>query len=174
MPEISRFLGIVITMYFNDHNPPHFHVRYEDFRALVGIEPLELGEGQLPPRVLGLVMEWGGDAPGRADAELDDLGRRGYFQAHRSAGLRRFKMIWVTDAKTLPDYRLWVRFSDNTEGEVDLRDFVASDARPIVAALRDSAAFSAIRVEMDTVVWANGFDLAPEFLHARAKAHAAA
>ncbi len=59
MPEISRFLGIVITMYFNDHNPPHFHVRYEEHRALIGIEPLELREGQLPPRVLGLVMEWG-------------------------------------------------------------------------------------------------------------------
>ena len=59
MPEISRFLGIVITMYFNDHNPPHFHVRYEEYRARIGIEPLELREGQLPPRVLGLVMEWG-------------------------------------------------------------------------------------------------------------------
>ena len=57
MPEISRFLGIVITMYFNDHNPPHFHVRYEEYRALVGIEPLELREGRLPPRVLGLVIE---------------------------------------------------------------------------------------------------------------------
>jgi len=83
-------------------------------------------------------------------------------------------MIWVTDAKALPGYRLWVRFSDNIEGEVDLKDFVASDARPIVAALRDQAAFSAIRVEMDTVVWSNGFDLAPEFLYARAKAHASA
>lgn len=59
MPEVSRFLGIVITMYFNDHNPPHFHARYEDHRALIGIEPLELREGQLPPRVLGLVIEWG-------------------------------------------------------------------------------------------------------------------
>lgn len=58
MPEISRFLGIVITMYFNDHNPPHFHVRYEDFRAILGIDPLELREGKLPPRVLGLVIEW--------------------------------------------------------------------------------------------------------------------
>lgn len=81
-------------------------------------------------------------------------------------------MIWVTEAKALPDYRLWVRFSDNSEGDVDLKEFIASDARPIVAALLDTAAFSAIRVEMDTVVWANGFDLAPEFLHARAKAHA--
>lgn len=73
------------------------------------------------------------------------------------------KTIWVTDARTLPGYRLWVRFLDVTEGEIDLKDFIASDARPIVAALRDQAAFSAIRVEMDTVVWSNGFDLAPEF-----------
>ena len=58
MPEISRFLGIVITMYFNDHNPPHFHARYEGFRAIVGIDPLELRDGELPPRVLALVLEW--------------------------------------------------------------------------------------------------------------------
>ena len=83
-------------------------------------------------------------------------------------------MIWVTEARTLPDYRLWVRFSDATEGEIDLKDFITADARPIVAALRDPATFSAIRVDMDTVVWANGFDLAPEFLRARAKSHASA
>jgi len=58
MPEICRFLGIVITMYFDDHGPPHFHVRYGDRRAVVAIDPLELLAGHLPPRVLGLVMEW--------------------------------------------------------------------------------------------------------------------
>ena len=83
-------------------------------------------------------------------------------------------MIWVTDAKALPDYRLWVRFSDGTEGDIDLRDFIESDARPIVKALRERSAFVAIRVEMDTVVWANGFDLAPEFLRERLKPRVAA
>ena len=83
-------------------------------------------------------------------------------------------MIWVTDAKALQGFRLWVRFSDNAEGEVELKDFVSSDPRPIVAALRDPAVFSAIRVEMDTVVWANGFDLAPEFLRAKLRTHAPA
>ena len=78
-------------------------------------------------------------------------------------------MIWVTDAKALPDYRLQLRFSDGTEGDIDLRDFIESDARPIVKALRERSAFVAIRVEMDTVVWANGFDLAPEFLRERLK-----
>lgn len=78
-------------------------------------------------------------------------------------------MIWVTEAKALPACRLWLRFSDGSAGEADLGDFIARDARPIVAALRDPAVFAAMRVEMDTVVWENGFDLAPEFLHAKAR-----
>ena len=80
-------------------------------------------------------------------------------------------MIWVTGAKALPDHRLRVCFSDGSEGEVDLKNFIESDPRPIVKALRERSAFSAIRVEMDTVVWGNGFDLAPEFLRAMAKPH---
>jgi hypothetical protein len=58
MPELSRFLGISILMYFNDHPPPHFHVRYNEYRAIVTIEELTLTEGRLPGRVLGLVIEW--------------------------------------------------------------------------------------------------------------------
>ncbi len=58
MPEISRFLGIIIAMFYNDHPPPHFHVRYGGMRAVVGIEDLALLDGDLSPRVLGLVVEW--------------------------------------------------------------------------------------------------------------------
>jgi len=58
MPEISRFLGIIIYMYFNDHNPPHFHVQYNYDRAITDIEKLTILNGNLPPRVLGLVVEW--------------------------------------------------------------------------------------------------------------------
>ncbi|MDR3012290.1 MAG: DUF4160 domain-containing protein [Chitinispirillales bacterium] len=58
MPELSRFLGIAILMHFDDHNPPHFHVRYNDFRAMISIKDLLLMEGELPPRVQGLVVEW--------------------------------------------------------------------------------------------------------------------
>jgi hypothetical protein len=79
MPEISRFLGIVITMYFNDHNPPHFHVRYEDLRAIVGIDPLELRAGELPPRVLGLVMEWAEMHRAELAANWTTLAERGIF-----------------------------------------------------------------------------------------------
>lgn len=58
MPEISRFLGIVISMYFDDHNPPHFHVRYNEYRAVVDIHTLNILGGILPARVRGLVEEW--------------------------------------------------------------------------------------------------------------------
>jgi hypothetical protein len=58
MPELSRFLGISILMYFNDHTPPHFHVKYNEFRASVEISTLSVVEGEIPPRVHGLVTEW--------------------------------------------------------------------------------------------------------------------
>ena len=58
MPEISRFFGIIIAMNYNDHAPPHFHVRYGGQKALIGIQSLSLLQGRLTPRVFGLVMEW--------------------------------------------------------------------------------------------------------------------
>jgi hypothetical protein len=58
MPEISRFFGAVIAMQYNDHAPPHFHVRYGGQKAIVGIESLAVLAGRLPPRMLGLVVEW--------------------------------------------------------------------------------------------------------------------
>ncbi|WP_077132365.1 DUF4160 domain-containing protein [Spirosoma montaniterrae] len=58
MPEISRFYGIVITMYFSDHNPPHFHARYGDDKAEYDIQTLALLAGKLPKRTHFLVIEW--------------------------------------------------------------------------------------------------------------------
>ena len=58
MPEISRFLGIVIAMYYNEHNPPHFHARYGNFKIEISIKTLTILAGKLPPKALGLVMEW--------------------------------------------------------------------------------------------------------------------
>jgi hypothetical protein len=71
MPEISRFFGIVIQMFYDDHTPPHFHVRYAGQRALIGIETLSVLKGGLSPRTLGLVMEW---AALHRDDLLEDWG----------------------------------------------------------------------------------------------------
>ena len=58
MPEISRFYGIIIKIYFDDHLPPHFHAEYGDFEALFNIETLAVVAGELPARAMGLVIEW--------------------------------------------------------------------------------------------------------------------
>jgi hypothetical protein len=58
MPEISRFYGIIIKMYFDEHLPPHFHAEYGEYEGLVNINTLGLFSGRLPPRALGLTVEW--------------------------------------------------------------------------------------------------------------------
>ena len=58
MPEICRFLGIVILMYYTEHTPPHFHAKYGEYRGAFSINELKLIEGALPKRIISLVLEW--------------------------------------------------------------------------------------------------------------------
>ncbi len=57
MPIISRFLGIVITMYWDDHSPPHFHAKYGEYEVIVNILN-GIVEGKFPKRALNHVFEW--------------------------------------------------------------------------------------------------------------------
>lgn len=58
MPQVSRFYGIVITMYFGDHAPPHFHAQYGAERAVYAIDPVTCIRGSLSRRADALVREW--------------------------------------------------------------------------------------------------------------------
>lgn len=58
MPELCRFYGIIIYMFVKDHPPPHFHVKYNEFKALINIRDGEIIKGLLPRRALRLVQDW--------------------------------------------------------------------------------------------------------------------
>ena len=58
MPEISRFFGIVIAIYYKEHQPAHFHAKYENQTGVFSITDLKLIEGNLSKRVISLVLEW--------------------------------------------------------------------------------------------------------------------
>ncbi len=58
MPRISEFFGIAVYMYYNDHNPPHFHAEYSGHEAQFVISTLEVLRGELPRRARALVLEW--------------------------------------------------------------------------------------------------------------------
>lgn len=59
MPELSRFYGIIIRMFYDDHPPPHFHAAYQGEEVQVNLETLEVIKGQIRRRALALVLEWG-------------------------------------------------------------------------------------------------------------------
>jgi len=58
MPRVSQFFGIDIYVYWRDHDPPHFHAYHAEYEACISLDDLRVLRGSLPPRVLGLVMEW--------------------------------------------------------------------------------------------------------------------
>ena len=73
MPEISRFFGIIIRMYFDDHDPPHFHAIYGETEAQIRIDPINLLHGNLPGRAFSDGCGVGRTASARTQAQLATL-----------------------------------------------------------------------------------------------------
>ena len=71
LPRISAFYGIVITMYYRNHEPPHFHAVYGEHQAQIVIATLEPLAGEFPPRALRLVREWAELHRAELDANWD-------------------------------------------------------------------------------------------------------
>lgn len=58
MSEISRFFGIIIIMYYKEHNPPHFHIQYNEYNAVFDMKQEAIIEGFLPKKQLRLILAW--------------------------------------------------------------------------------------------------------------------
>ena len=61
MPTISIFYGIVVQMFWDDHNPPHFHAFYAGYAVQINIQTFEIIKGKMPKRALSLILEWTSD-----------------------------------------------------------------------------------------------------------------
>ncbi len=77
-------------------------------------------------------------------------------------------ILHVKEAKYLHDYVIWLRFNDGAEGEVNLKDELYGE---VFEPLKDLEMFKSFRVDpvLETIVWGNGADLAPEFLYDKMK-----
>ena len=58
MPTISTFFGIIIRIFYSDHNPPHFHAEYGEYEIQITIETLETLQGKMPKRAHAMILEW--------------------------------------------------------------------------------------------------------------------
>ena len=81
-------------------------------------------------------------------------------------------LVWVTKARPLAGYRVWLEFTDGLRGEIDLEDRLFG---PVFEPLRDPSYFGRLEAkpDLDTIVWPNGADFTPEFLHQRLQNNAA-
>lgn len=137
MPQVARFRGISVEMYYRDHPPPHFHAYYADESAIIDIETMEIRRGQ-PPNI-NLFC----GSPGMTDA-----------------------LRTVVEVRPLDGYRVFLRFDDGLQGEIDLEPLL-TPFDGVFAPLRDPARFREVFVDCHTVSWPNGADLAPEVLYSR-------
>ena len=137
VPEISRFFGIVVAMYYDDHPPPHVHVRYGEHRAILEIGTAAVLFGDLPHRVLGMVVEW-------SEAMLKD----------------------VVEVRPLGGYRLYLRFEDGVAGELDLGARLRFEGVFAPLKDPATFARVRIHPDLGTIVWPNGADLDPDVLYA--------
>ena len=85
VPEISRFFGLVIKMFYNDHLPAHFHAEYGEHEALIEIDTLAVYRGDLPRRALALVLEWAAVHRAEPQAGLGAGSKRATSRADRTA-----------------------------------------------------------------------------------------
>ena len=159
MPELCRFLGIVIAMFYKDHAPAHFHAKYGEFEITVAIDT-GIVIGEFPKRAQRLVLEW---------YELHKMELKNDWESARQGkplkAISPFgvMMIRIEKARYVSDYKLWLRFSDGAEGEVDLQNQLDGE---VFEPLKDTKTFKnfILNSDLHTVTWPNGADFAPEFL----------
>lgn len=169
MPEVSRFFGIVITMFYDEHDPPHFHARYAGKKAAIEISSLRVLEGRLAPRVLGLVVEWASahqdELLANWNAARNDLPPEG--SSH--SGKRRDTMLHdVVAAIYQVGYKIQVQFDDGASGLVDFSKYLERGG--VFERFKDMEFFRRFSVneELGTITWGNDVDIAPETLYAAA------
>ena len=80
-------------------------------------------------------------------------------------------MISVVDADYMGGYKIHIQFSDGKQGEIDFKEIITEDHRPIFNQLKDISIFRDFKIDFDTIVWPNELDIAPEFLYFKAFAH---
>ena len=170
MPEICRFLGIVITMYYKEHSPPHFHAKYAELNTPKNKEQLRHSgqeaqyRGQLPKRIVSLVLEW-------AFEHRDEL-LENWKLVERKEDLKKIRplvqessiMHWITDVSYLDGYKLKLIFENNECKLVDLQKHL--DGK-IFEPLKNISYFKSVTLnkDIDTIVWPNNADFSPDFLY---------
>lgn len=169
MPEICRFYGIVIAIYQDDHNPPHFHARYGSSKVAIRINDLTVLEGKLSPRALGMVIEWAAQHQNELMTDWDlakDNQPPEKIEPLKQRG--SFTMQDVVSANYCEGYKIELRFEDGNGGIVDFSNFLCRGG--VFKKFEDINFFKDFRINKDlgVITWNDEIDIAPESLYSYA------
>ena len=159
MPEICRFFGIIIFLYWKDHNPPHIHFTYGDYECSISVLD-RIVDGQAPAKVIAKVNEW----INLHEAEILSLWEKAQKgeKIDKIEPLKQTLMLRVIDVDYIRNYELLVTFSDGSKKIVNLEPYLTGE---VFGELLDKEKFVQYGLTRATIEWANGADLAPEFLY---------
>ena len=163
MPVIAVFFGIVIRMWHDDHPPPHIHVHYQGFEALVDIRTGEVTLGRLPRRAATLVKDW---CLRHQMGCVTGAWRSGLSHWNEFRGPT--KMIKILEARCIGECQLELLFSNGQRGIFNARHMLERDGSLLVA-LRDPAYFSRVFLDAGTLCWPNGLELSPARVYEQAQ-----
>lgn len=156
MPTISQFYGINIYIYPKDHNPPHFHVKYAEYNAIININTGALMAGELPPKARALTEEW------RIihQKELNEAFE--YDKISSSKNHKRFRMTKIIKVEARDDRTIIIEYSDGIEGEFNYEDFF--DYEGILEPLKDIIFFKQAKFDGAILEWNDEISFCPDII----------
>jgi len=107
MPEITRFYGIIIKIFFADHPPPHFHAIYGEYNALFNLETLEIIEGDLPNRATKMVVEWAYNCENLLEKTMFSSLKNYAFFKNFQLDPSGSGIVW-NDEVDISEYEIWI------------------------------------------------------------------
>ena len=180
--RVSRFYGIVVRVNYREGDAPRFHARYAGAEATIDTRRLALLDGELPGRALGFVMEWAmlhqqelldawdrarrGESPGEIAAldGTDGHGDVGGGVPERTES-SEFDPLRPVAVEPREGYRIWLRYADGVEGEVDLSH---AAGKGVFVAWLDRAFFEGVHIGPGRAIsWSREIDLCPDALYLR-------
>ena len=165
MPTISIFYGILIQMFWTDHAPPHFHAIYNEFKAIININTLQIIGGTMPRHALKLITEWSKRTSKRITGELGIMPTEASTAQNKSSRVT-YCVPWdVVKVIPLPKYCLEVEFIDGLKGKVDLFKFIMKNDAGVFTVLRDLNLFNQVYIKLGAVTWPGELDLAPDAMY---------
>lgn len=165
MPEVSRFFGIIIRMFYDEHNPPHFHAEYQGAKAMFDFDG-NLLQGILARKPPGNLCVSGQTSINRNCTMIGNVPDRMNPCAKFNRLIERMTMWNMNDVTQLEYKRQYVYhivFDNGTEGEIDFSPYL--ERGKVFQTLVSLSFFRQARIEGGTIAWPNGADIAPETLY---------